>query len=233
MGKILVPTTSHEDWQRLLAKPDLHWKAGRSAMTLARSWESANGNFPPEIQQILVTAGRDDWREIRLLLAVPEYQVPLPGGSRASQTDLLVLARGERGLVAIAVEGKVDESLGPTIEEKAIDRTKGFSKRLAYLCSLLRLGSGCLDEIRYQLLHRTASALIAAKDFAAESAVMLVHSFSPTSLWFPDFQAFVRLYGRESRMNELVDLGDFDGIRLHVGWCSGDPQWLKSAEQLS
>jgi hypothetical protein len=33
--RIFIPTHSLTDWQRLLAKPDLHWQPGRSAMTAA------------------------------------------------------------------------------------------------------------------------------------------------------------------------------------------------------
>jgi hypothetical protein len=37
MKRVFVPTQSGSDWQRLLAKPKLHWKKGRSAMTT--HWE--------------------------------------------------------------------------------------------------------------------------------------------------------------------------------------------------
>jgi hypothetical protein len=41
-----------------------------------------------------------------MLFSIPAYRVPLPGGRRASQTDLFALARANDGLAAIAVEGK-------------------------------------------------------------------------------------------------------------------------------
>ena len=225
MTPILVPTTSAEDWKSLLAKPDLHWKLGYSAMTLARAWEaSRTRGFPPEVDAMLRTSGRLDWNAVRLLLAIPEYQVPLPGGERPSQTDLMVLARGAGGLVAIAVEGKVDESLGPTVGEKRAERSAGVDKRLRYLQDTLELLS-FPDETRYQLLHRTVSALVVAHDFAAESAVMLVHSFSPTGKWFEDFSAFVKLFGQEAEVGRLVSVGKRGGVPLYVGWCVGDQQF--------
>lgn len=226
MVQILVPTTSAEDWKRLLAQPDLHWKAGFSAMTLARAWESARPRgFPPEVSQILGTADRRDWQNLRFLLAIPEYQVDLPGGQRASQTDLVALARGESRLVAIAVEGKVDESLGPTVGQKRAEASAGVDERLAYLERALGLSERCPDGIRYQLLHRTVSALRIAQDFAADSAVMLIHSFSPSSKWLPDFQAFAHLLGVEAEPGQLAGIGQRDGIRLYVGWCAGDQQF--------
>jgi hypothetical protein len=48
MKRILIPTDSFEDWRGFLARPDLHWKVGYSAMTVARAWEAAQG-FPPEV----------------------------------------------------------------------------------------------------------------------------------------------------------------------------------------
>jgi Domain of unknown function (DUF6946) len=82
-------------------------------MMLARCWEAADG-FPPEVEAILRSAGQTDMVGLEPLLIVPEYRIPLPGGSRASQTDVFVLARSATGLVTIAVEGKVDEAFGPT-----------------------------------------------------------------------------------------------------------------------
>jgi len=222
MSRIFVPTSSAEDWQRLLAKPDLHWKAGYSAMTLAKAWEAAgDGGFPPEVRRTLATSDRPGVEDLRLLLAIPEYEVPLPGGRRPSQTDLMVIARGESGLVVIAVEGKVDESLGPTVGEKRAERSRGVDERLEYLQAMLELPD-CPDHVRYQLLHRTVSALVVAREFGAGIAVMLVHSFSPTGKWFPDFQAFAHLFGKSAEPDRLLSLGDRAGIALHIGWCVGD-----------
>lgn len=225
MAQILIPTRSIEDWKHLLAKPDLHWKAGYSAMTLARAWEAARAQgFPAEVETILRSADQPAWNALRLLLAIPEYQVPLPGGQRPSQTDLLALARSQTGLVVIAVEGKVDESLGPTVGEKRREESAGVAERLGFLLKTLAL-PGCPDEVRYQLLHRTASAVLVAKDFAAEAAVMLVHSFSPSGKWFADFAAFAALFGQTPAPGQLVPLGVRGGIPLWIGWCAGDQQF--------
>ena len=136
--RIFIPTQSYQDWKRLLAQPDLHWKAGYSAMTLARSWEAAQG-FPPEVAAALATTADPVLQDLSMLIAIPEYQVALPGGERASQTDLLVLARGNEGLVAIAVEGKVDETFGPTLQQKRAEDSKGVNTRLQFLTEKLGL----------------------------------------------------------------------------------------------
>ena len=220
-NRIYIPTQSFEDWKRLLAQPDLHWKAGYSAMTLALSWEAAQG-FPPEVSAALATTTDPVLQDLSMLIAIPEYQVALPGGERASQTDLLVLANGREGLVTIAVEGKVDETFGPTVEQKRGENSKGVNIRLQFLTEALSLPESIPGNIRYQLLHRTVSALLIAEQFSAKAAVMLVHSFSPTSKWFEDFQTFAALFGLQARIGALAAVGIRRDLPLFIGWCSGD-----------
>lgn len=224
MKRIFVPTESAEDWQRLLARPDRHWREGYSAMTLAQSWEAAQPSAPPEVDAALRSAADPLLDDLSLLLAIPEYQVDLPGGRRPSQTDVLALMRGAHGLVAVAVEGKVDEAFGPTVGEKRTGATAGVEERLSWLTSCLELHE-CPDAIRYQLLHRTASALLAASHFHAAAAVMLVHSFSPASLWFEDFAAFVALLGADAAVDTVTRVDRQDGMPLFVGWCKGDQRF--------
>lgn len=231
-NKIYIPTQSFENWKRLLAQPDLHWKAGYSAMTLARSWETAQG-FPPEVAAALATTTDPVLQDLSMLIAIPEYQVALPGGRRESQTDLLALARGSQGLVAIAVEGKVDETFGPTVEQKRTENSKGVNNtRLQFLTESLGLAEPVPGYIRYQLLHRTVSALLIAKQFSAKAAVMLVHSFSPTNKWFDDFVDFAALFGIQARIGSVQSAGIYCNLPLFIGWCSGD-QGVRAAAQSS
>lgn len=220
MKRILIPTQSVGDWKRLLAKPDLHWKAGASAMAAASSWEAANG-FPPEVSAAL-EAGPDELRGLDLLLAVPEWDVPLPGGSTSSHTDVLAVATNSHGLVVMAVEAKVDEPLGPTLGEKRADASAGQEERLLYLHAALGRQQPLPDTIRYQLLHRSASAVITARRFHAHSAVMLVQSFSPESRWFEDFAAFVAVLGASGGRGEVTVVPGIKRPRLYLGWCAGE-----------
>src|SRR5207249_12021080 len=109
MKRIVVPTKSGAEWKRLLAKPDLHWKPGKSAMSAAASWEAAGDRFPGELSAALEASNDRDLANLELLLAVPEWEVELPGGLTTSHTDVMALARNDRGLVAVAIEAKVDE----------------------------------------------------------------------------------------------------------------------------
>ena len=93
---IYVPARSADDWTQLLADPKKHWRTGYSARTLAHSWQDAPG-FPSEVQDAF--AFNQYLAGIQLLLALPEHQVPLVGGSRPSQNDIWALARAGADLV--------------------------------------------------------------------------------------------------------------------------------------
>lgn len=225
--QIYVPTTAPEDWKRLLAK-EHQWKEGYSAMALAQCWEEHKvTGGPPEIQRILPG--------LSFFLALPEFKVDLPPkGGRASQTDLFLLGRDQSGLVAVSVEGKVNETFGPTLEERRADPSAGVAVRIAFLLKLLHLAPQISGSIRYQLLHRSAAAILAAQQFGAARAVMLVHSFSqaqPHGQWFDDFVAFGRLFGRNLAPDRLDSLGAFEGVELQIGWVRGDKRFLEAIKR--
>lgn len=174
----------------------------------------------------MALATSDDLAGSQLLLAFPEHQVPLPGGSRPSQNDIWVLARSGNGLISIAVEGKVAEPFGPTIGEWLKNASPGKAARLAFLQNELGLSQAPPATVRYQLLHRTASAVIEARRFGAPHAAMLVHSFSPENLWFEDYTAFASLFGAQVRVGEVVRAGTCGGVHLHLGWIHGNHKFL-------
>lgn len=220
MNHIYIPALSAEQWAQFLAEPVKHWRQGYSARTLAYSWQEANG-FPVEVESVLASI----FPSAELLLALPEHKVPLPGGSRSSQNDIWILARSENQLISIAVEGKVSEPFGPTVQEWQTDLSAGKAKRIEYILSLLGISS-VSDTTRYQLLHRTASAIIEAHRFNAAHAVMLVHSFSQSSEWFQDYAAFVSLMGGSAAEDSMVSVGSRSGVSLHLAWVRGNAHYL-------
>ena len=122
MPKILIPANSPEDWSQFLAEPEKQWKSGYSARSLAYCWQEADG-IPEDVQKVLAQV--PSLKRLKTILAIPEHKVSLPGGSRASQNDVWVLAETPNGIVSIAVEGKVSEPFGPTIEEWIKNKTPG------------------------------------------------------------------------------------------------------------
>jgi len=225
MSRIFVPSSGPDDWKSLLAEPDKHWARGYSARALAHCWEDADG-FPPEIHRVL--SQHPALALAEPLLIFPEWKVGLPGGSRPSQNDVWVLAKSENSLVSIAIEGKVEEPFDKSLGEWKADASRGKGVRLSYLAEILGLREPIPDSIRYQLLHRTASAVIEAERFGAHDAVMLVHSFSPTNQWFDDFAAFVSLFGRRAEVDRLVTTIVSKGVPLHLGWVHGDEKYLNA-----
>ncbi len=227
MKQIFVPTHGPDTWRELLADPVKHWRRGFSARTLAHAWERANG-FPPEVRRAFQKADLRELRTIEMLLAIPEHQVDLPGGRRPSQTDVFVLARSPGGLVAVAVEGKVDEDFGPLVDEWYARPSLGKQERWRFITAKLGLHGVSARGLRYQLFHRLASAVIEAERFGARDAVMLVHSFKGRRDLFGDYSAFVELFGREAKRGTIVQLEAPHSIRLHAGWVTGNPRHLSA-----
>ena len=217
MGKFFIPANIAEDWKSLLAEPDKQWRDDYSAKLLAYCWQEAN-DFPQSVKKVFIDSGTRLFKDIKLLLAFPEYKVSLPGGRRASQNDIFVLARGNNQLVSIMVEGKKSEPFDKTVAEWKSEYGKGKHIRLRFLCRELQLELGQIDHIRYQLLHRTASAIIEAKKFNAQNALMLVHSFSHTNEWFDDYCQFLALFGVEAEIDSIVFAKNIDGIDLFFAW---------------
>lgn len=225
MKRIFIPTKTGSDWQALLAKPKLHWKKGASAMTSAAAWEDAGGALPEEIATALHSSSDDALQDLKLLAAIPEWEVILEGGETASHTDVLALARNNKGLCVIAVEAKVNEDFGPLLKDKRAEASKGQGKRLDRLHSLL--GVPHFDDlIRYQLLHRTASALLTAREFHAQAAVMLVQSFGDKPNLRADFDAFCNALGVKQLSFGVHVASKFSSPHLYLVWCSGNRKYL-------
>jgi hypothetical protein len=224
MKRIFVPTQTGADWQRLLAKPNLHWKVGASAMTAAATWEAAADSLPLEIATLLDSTEQSELMSQRLLVAIPEWQVSLPGGTTTSCTDVLAICHNDTGICVLGVEAKVLEDFGPLLAEKRSKSSAGQSERLSYLHNLLGV-KHFDDSIRYQLLHRTASALLTARDFHAATAVMLVHAFDTPDSQRSDFLAFVTAMGATEVAPLIYRVKSFTQPSLYLAWCNGDPQF--------
>jgi hypothetical protein len=227
MSRILAFTSGPEDWKALLADPEKHWQAGYSARTLAHCWEAADG-FPPEVTEVFAQPADPLLADLRPVLAVPEFKVPLPGGERSSQNDVFVLARSAAGPVSIMVEGKVNESFGPTLGQWLNEASRGKRTRLHFLMRALGLAAEPAGAIRYQLLHRTASAVITGEQYRAAAAIVLIHSFSDRRIGWRDYQAFVRLFGVEAHPGSVQRLGTASTIPLFGVWVAGDCSFLRS-----
>lgn len=221
MKRIFVPTRSSSDWQRLLAKPKLHWRKGASAMTAAASWEDAANSLPAEIRQLLNLTSEPSLQDLELLAAFPEWEVKLPGSETTSNTDVLAICRNPSGLCVVAVEAKVHEHFGPIVGEKRASTSTNQLTRLQYLHDVLKV-QRFDDSIRYQLLHRTASAILTASDFHAPVAVMLVQAFDSPADRKSDFVRFCKATGANEVVPNVFSVPGFTDPKLFLAWCDGN-----------
>jgi hypothetical protein len=218
MAKFFVPTAGVDDWRALLADPEKQWRRGYSAFAAASAWEEAQ-SLPPEVAAIL---GQD----AEVLLAIPEHKVPLPGGQRESQCDVFALVRRGDETVAVSIEAKVNEPFGPTVGDWLRDASSGKIERLTAICEMLGLGYPPPADLRYQLFHRTAAAIIEARRFNATSAAMIVHSFSQEHRWFEDFAQFCAALCLEAGRGTASATKIPDGRDLILGWATGDQRHI-------
>ena len=214
---------SPEHWKKL--HPAVHWKKGRSARALAYPWEDNPCDFPKKIKTVLDNAGFP-WVKTRPLIISPEHEVPLPGRGKASTNDVFVLANADGALASITVEGKVDEGFDKVVSEWSRG-TSNQERRLKGICNHLNLKRDQIQDTSYQLLHRSASAVIEAKRFRAPLALMIVQSFDTSTPQndFEEYSKFVSLYNIQANENELIHVGS-SGADLHLAWIRGDPNFL-------
>jgi hypothetical protein len=224
MNQILVPLLSLEQWKIYLADPEKHWKTGYSAKSLASCWYESD-EFPRSIKEVFNKSGKP-FINLKPVMILAEHKVPLPGGRRSSQSDLWVLARNDKEMFSITVEGKVNETFDKTTKEWFEDETKGKRVRFEFLNQTLEIDIPSDSSIRYQLLHRAASAVIEAERFRTEHAMMIVHSFSPENAWFGDYEAFLSLWGFNPKKNTIYSTHLNKGIELHFAWIQGEAEYL-------
>lgn len=217
--RIFVPSSGESDWRKLLGDPETHWVRGRSAFETATSWErSANAErgLPTEIAAALDTVA--ELASAELLIAIPEHKVALTGRGKPSQNDVWALLKGKRGLISMAVEAKAGEPFDVTVGEWNRARGTGRENRLRQLCSLLDIIGDPPAELRYQLLHRSASAILEAQRFGASAAVMLVQSFGNCDDAWIDFSRFADALGAEATRGRVAVTRCANAVSLYLGW---------------
>ncbi len=178
---------SVDDWFQF-APPKMgehHWKDGRSAKELAKSWfRSGTAGIPEELQRLL--EGSAVTRGFVPELAIPEFVTRLDDflGEHRNH-DLVLVGVSDENKVLVSIEAKADEPFGDEIYRiKSRNPRSNVSKRIELLSRAIfgRISDDDLGQLRYQLLTGIAGALIEAKNRKADYAVFVLHEFVSSEL---------------------------------------------------
>ena len=139
---------------------------------------------------------------------------------------MFALVKISEDTIAVSIEAKVNEPFGPTIGEWLKDASAGKIERLDFICELLGFDTSPPNDLRYQLFHRTAAAILEAQRFKTDGAAMIVQSFSQENRWFEDFEAFANLLGLEVEPGRSACMELPSGKPLVLGWAVGSAEYL-------
>lgn len=225
MVRLHVPMRAPEDMAPQLTKTAGDWTAGRSAYALAATWWAANG-LPPKVRQVL--AGCPALAQAELIEALLEREGEPGDGRRPSQSDLLALLALPDRLAVAAVEARqgegFDRLVGDWLAGDGKSPPAARQGRLRLVAELLGLdpqGPATMG-LHWLLLHRAAVAVIEARRWRSQEALMLVHSFGPYGRrgdGFEDFARFAAALGAgEAQRDAVVGPVMRFGISLRLGW---------------
>jgi hypothetical protein len=159
--------------------------------------------------------------EPKLLLGVAEHKVELAGGNAASQCDFWAVLATQLGMLSLSVEAKAREAFGDhTAEEWLAAGESRRSKenreeRLKFILNSLP-PSATWQQVRYQLLHRCAAAVLESKRLSLSHAAFIVQAFDSPQVSFNEYSTFCNSFGIPPVRNALASTR-FDGITLK-GW---------------
>ena len=77
--------------------------------------------------------------------------------------------------------------------------------------------------LRYQLLHRAASAVLEAERFTAPDAILLVQSFASDPDSLSAFSPFGSVLGCKCSAGIVVTGPTLRGVKLHLPWLNCEP----------
>lgn len=213
ISHVHVPVLQPADVIPHLGKPG-HFKEGRSGRLVAETWFAHNGPSPA-ILAVLTQSDRLTQGEFL------ERKIDLGDRWAASQADVLALIGLTDSLAVIAVEGKVDEPFGQRVSEWLVKASADRERRLARLTGTLGLRVEAVGPLRYQFLHRAASAVYEARRYRARVAVLMVQSFDPGHAGLTDFLAFAAALGAPSAgVGHLAGPMVCEGVDLFLGWAA-------------
>ena len=227
MKRIFVPSKGVGDWKPFsegagkTASPD-------ATAALAACWEAADGALPKDVRYLLDASLVLAFTDVRPIVMLPGYGSELPGSGTPVRTDLLVPAHGKAGLFVISIGGANDDGLGDFVSDglhrDAPEEIRRIDAMQAELELSLPLNACPMISIKHRCLSLAAGAVLAAKEFGVDTALMLIHSFSDRSAGFEDFRRFASLFGVSVAPDTIARIPRICPPDLYIGWCRGDPK---------
>lgn len=200
-----------------------HFKEGHSAFELTHRWKNVGSRMPEPIYSIFQNSGITDVRDIEILQIYVEYPVFLDSLRTPSKNDLMIFCKSTIApKIVVAVEAKCAETFAERVQTwiRAPDspnsrkQRKLFKapvsivgrkeKRLAFLNEVLSVTISPDSHLRYQLLHRTASAILTARQTFANIAVVLIQAFTQSDSNYADFMEFCKFLGIQKPTRDTV-----------------------------
>lgn len=228
-NRLHISTRGPSSWRERLASPDNHWRRRFSAFETAVSWELAaktKSDLPEPLRKLFEAAGYPD---CEVLLAVAEHKVELPGGRTASQCDVWALVKSADITLSLAVEAKAKEAFGVSdldtwlkgnsragVEDGNEASKANRSARWEYILRHLPASNG-YGNVRYQLLHRCAAAVIEARRFGLRDAAFVVQAFSTPDDKFEDYKTFCDAIGLKATRDGACRTTAGE-VSLSIGW---------------
>jgi hypothetical protein len=204
-----APLGNPHDARAYLADPIKHWRPEYSAFELAHAW--LGGDRAPRKIDALID---DAYGTYRVIEGFFEKETRLDHRPRPSQTDLLLLVDTASGLAVVGIEAKATEGF-----EKRVSEGRRNAGRIELLCQRLNLTPSDVQDLRYQLLHRTVAVLLEAERYGAERALMIVESFDANDTSFDDYRLFGERLGLTNlRVDALTSPTVLGRVELRLGW---------------
>lgn len=215
---------SLEDWAKIFDTPQRkkHWKAGRSAHSIADFIINRSGE-----KRIAKLLERVVPEEVVLEKAIPEFEVRFDQYGRGRVHDLGVFGTTQSGKsIFIGIESKVDESFNRTVSEvyleaKAKQIAGETTNAPARIEDLIRRNFHNIDpsvfELRYQLLYATAGTVAVDRDLC----VLLILVFK-THLYdelkaLDNYRDYLQFIALADSSEILTDEGQTVAHRISVG----------------
>ena len=219
----LRPIRSTADWIDTVGKKN--YKQGSySAYQVSQSWRNLNGRLPAPMSKIFESSKDPLFHNLKPEHIVAEKQIYLLDSLKnPSRTDIMSYCSNSMGeTILLCVECKAKETFAsrvsswvatpdePPIRRQALlfhQKAELVPRKLNRLKSLNTvLGTNVMPDshLRYQLLHRTASAIIEGRNLSARAAVMVVQAFTASVENFFDFSDFCDTLGLSCPRKDTV-----------------------------